>query len=142
MAIRRRTGLLVVAVAALFLLGLMFIGPVVLRVDRYRPELISYLQKKTGKQIEIGRLALTVFPVALHMDRFGTKNPPSFPVGYVFRASRIDAELSLSALLRRQVVITSLSLDEPILNMTSDPDGPWNSRIHKLSFHRTTSLSD
>jgi uncharacterized protein involved in outer membrane biogenesis len=126
MAIRRRTGPLVVGVAALLLLALMFVGPVLLRVDRYRPELISYLQTKTGKQIEIRRLALSAFPVTLHMDGFGVKNPPLFPAGYVFKAPRIDAELSLAALLRRQIIIKSLSLEEPILNMTSDPDGPWN----------------
>jgi uncharacterized protein involved in outer membrane biogenesis len=42
--------------------------------DRYRPQVISYLQEKTGKQVEIG----------------------------------------------------SLILEDPVLNMTSDPDGPWN----------------
>jgi uncharacterized protein involved in outer membrane biogenesis len=95
-------------------------------VDRYRPQVISYLQEKTGKQVEIGRLTLTSFPVAIHIDRFGVKNPPTFPTGYVAQVARIDAELSLGALLHRQVVIKSLVLEDPILNMTSDPDGPWN----------------
>jgi uncharacterized protein involved in outer membrane biogenesis len=38
----------------------------------------------------------------------------------------IDAELSVGALLHRQVIIKSLVLKDPVLNMTSDPDGPWN----------------
>jgi len=45
---------------------------------------------------------------------------------YVVQVARIDAELSVGALLHRQVVIKSLLLDGPILNLTSDPDGPWN----------------
>jgi uncharacterized protein involved in outer membrane biogenesis len=40
--------------------------------------------------------------------------------------ARIDAELSVGALLHQQVVIKSLVLEDPVLNMTSDPDGPWN----------------
>jgi len=40
--------------------------------------------------------------------------------------ARIDAELSVGALLQRQVVIKSLVLEDPVLNLTSDPDGPWN----------------
>jgi uncharacterized protein involved in outer membrane biogenesis len=87
---------------------------------------ISYLQKRTGKQVEIGRLALTFFPLTLHIDHLGVKNPPIFPAGYVVQVARIDAELSLGALLRGQVVIKSLILEDPVLNLTSDPDGPWN----------------
>jgi uncharacterized protein involved in outer membrane biogenesis len=126
MPIRRRTALIVVGITALLLLTLLFVGPALIRVDRYRPQVISYLQEKTGKQIEIGRLALTFFPVSIHIDNFGVKNPPIFPRGYVVQVARIDAELSVSALLHRQVVIKSLVLQDPVLNMTSDPDGPWN----------------
>jgi uncharacterized protein involved in outer membrane biogenesis len=126
MAIRRRTGLLAVGIAALFLLAFIFVGPALIKVDRYRPQVISYLQGKTGKQVEIGQLTLTFFPVAIHIDHFGVKNPPIFPRGYVVQVARIDAELSVVALLHRQVAIKSLVLEDPVLNMTSDPDGPWN----------------
>jgi uncharacterized protein involved in outer membrane biogenesis len=126
MAMRRRTGLIVAGIAALLVVALIFVGPALIKVDRYRPQLISYLQDKTGKQVEIGRLALTFFPVSIHIDNFGVKNPPIFPRGYVVQVARIDAELSVGALLHRQVVIKSLVLEDPVLNMTSDPDGPWN----------------
>jgi uncharacterized protein involved in outer membrane biogenesis len=126
MAIRRRTGLIVVGSAALLLLALIFVGPALIKVDRYRPQVMSYLQEKTGKEVEIGRLTLTFFPVAIHIDHFGVKNPPIFPRGYVVQVARIDAELSVVALLHRQVAIKSLVLEDPVLNMTSDPDGPWN----------------
>ena len=126
MSIRRKTGLIAAAIGASLLLAVIFVAPALVRVDRYRPQVASYLQEKTGKQVEIGRLALTFFPVAIHIDHFGVKNPPIFPRGYVVEVARIDAELSVSALLHRQVVIKSLVLEDPILNMTSDPDGPWN----------------
>jgi len=126
MAIGRRTTLIGAGIAALLLLALIFVVPALIRVDRYRPQVISYLQEKTGKQVEIGRLALTFFPVTIHIDHFGVKNPPIFPRGYIVQVSRIDAELSVGALLHRQVVIKSLVLEDPVLNMTSDPDGPWN----------------
>ena len=117
---------MVAAIAAVLLLALIFVAPALINVDRYRPQVISYLQEKTGKQVEIGRLALTFFPVRIHIEHLGVKNPPIFPAGYVIQVARIDAELSLGALLRRQVVIKSLVLENPVLNLTSDPDGPWN----------------
>jgi uncharacterized protein involved in outer membrane biogenesis len=126
MAIRRKKFLIVIGIGAAVLLGLAFVVPALIRVDRYRPKVIAYLQEKTGKQVEIGRLALTVFPVAIHIDNFGVKNPSLFPAGYVVQVKRIDAALSVASLLHRQVVIKSLTLEEPTLNLTSDPDGPWN----------------
>ena len=126
MTMRRKTVLIAVGIAAIALVALIFVVPALINVDRYRPQVISYLQEKTGKQVEIGRLALTFFPVAIHIDHFGVKNPPIFPSGYIVQVARIDAELSVGALLHRQVVIKSLVLEDPILNMTSDPDGPWN----------------
>jgi uncharacterized protein involved in outer membrane biogenesis len=126
MPIRYRTGLIVVGVTALLLLAVIFVGPYLFDVDRYRPRVISYLQEKTGKQVEIGRLGLTFSPLLIHIDDFGIKNPPLFPPGYIAKVARIDAELSVGALLHRQVVIKSLVLEDPIMNLTSDPDGPWN----------------
>jgi uncharacterized protein involved in outer membrane biogenesis len=126
MAIRRRTALIAVGIAALLLLALIFVVPPLINIDRYRPQMISYLREKTGKQVEIERLALTFFPVAIHIDHFGVKNPPIFPSGYVVQVARIDAELSVRALLHRQVAVKSLVLEDPVLNLTSDPDGPWN----------------
>src|ERR1700674_5078462 len=126
MPIRRRTGLIVVGIAVVLLLALIFLGPALINVDRYRPQVISYLEEKTGKQVEIGRLALTFSPLSIHIDNFGVKNPPIFPAGYIVQVTRIDAELSVGALLHRQVVIKSLVLENPIMNLTSDPDGPWN----------------
>jgi uncharacterized protein involved in outer membrane biogenesis len=126
MAIRRKTGLIAVGIAAAFLLLLIFVLPALLRVDHYRPEVISYLQEKTGKQIEIGRLSLTLFPVSIHIQDFGVKNPALFPKGYIIKVARIDAELDVGGLLHRQVNIKSLVLEDPVMNLTSDPDGPWN----------------
>src|SRR5579864_4725509 len=126
MPIRRRRALIIGGIAAILLVALIFVVPALLNVDRYRFQVISYLRQKTGKQVEMGRLALTFFPVAIHIDHFGVKNPPIFPSGYVVQVARIDAELSVGALLHRQVVVKSIVLEDPVLNMTSDPDGPWN----------------
>ena len=123
---RRRTVLAVVVITAILLGALVFIAPALVNVDRYRPQAISYLQEKTGKTVEIGHLALTFFPLTIHLDHLGVKNPPIFPPGYVLQVARIDAELSGRALLHRKVIIKSLVLEDLVVHLTSDPDGPWN----------------
>src|ERR1700726_2062146 len=83
MPIRRRRTLMVAGIAAILLLALIFVVPPLVNVDRYRSEVISYLEERTGKQVEIGRLALTFVPLTIQIERFGVKNPPIFPAGYV-----------------------------------------------------------
>ena len=123
---RRGTGLIVLGVAVTLLVALIFVIPALFNVDRYRPQVVAYLQEKTGKQVEIGHLALTLFPVAIHINDFGVRNPPLFPSGYIVKVARIDAELSVAAVLHRQVVVKSVVLADAVINLTSDPDGPWN----------------
>jgi len=138
MAIRRKSALIVIGIVALVLLALVFVVPALINVDRYRPRVVSYLQEKTGKQIELGQLSLTFFPVSIHIVDFGVKNPPIFPPGYIVKVARIDADLSVGALLHRQVLIKSLVLEDPVLNLTSDPDGPWNFENPQAAASQTT----
>ena len=83
MPIRRGTALIAVGITAILLRALIFVVPALVNADRYRPQVISYLQEKTGMQVEIKRLAITFFSVTIHIDHIGVKNPPIFPAGYV-----------------------------------------------------------
>ena len=125
MAIRRSIAVVLV-VSGLVLTGavvaLVFTDP-----DRYRPEVIAYLQDKTGKQIQIGRVGVRLFPaLSIRVYDFGVKNPTPFPSGYFLTAPTIDAEIDVGALLHRRIAIKSVVLYDPVINVISDPDGLWN----------------
>jgi uncharacterized protein involved in outer membrane biogenesis len=127
MTIHRRSGLILAGIAGTLLIVFVFAIPVLINADRYRAKAIFYLEASTGKKVEIGRLALTFFPrLAIHVDNLGIKNPSLFPPGYILKVARIDAQLDPWALLHRQIVIRSLVLEQPVINLVSDPDGPWN----------------
>ena len=127
MTIRRRTGLTLVGIACALFVVLIFLLPLLLNADRYRTKVVSYLEGKTGKKVEIGRLAVTFSPgLAIQVNDFGVKSPPLFPPSYIVKVARIDAQLDVRQLLHRQLVIKSLVLEQPTINLVSDPDGPWN----------------
>jgi uncharacterized protein involved in outer membrane biogenesis len=127
MTIHRRTGLILTAIGGTLLITSVFVVPVLLNADRYRQRAISYLQESTGKKVEIGRLAVTLFPkLTVHVDDFGVKSPPLFPPSYILKVARIDAQIDPWALLHRRIVIRSMVLEQPVINLVSDPDGPWN----------------
>jgi uncharacterized protein involved in outer membrane biogenesis len=126
MAVRRKMTLVVFAIAAAVLIALILVIPALLNLDRYRPRVISYVRERSGKEVEIGQLSLTLFPLTIRVDDFGMKNPPSFPPGDVVRVARIEAKIDPRALLHRRVVIESLVLDKPIIHLISDRDSAWN----------------
>jgi len=127
MTIHRRTGLILAGIAGTLLVVCAFVVPALLDADRYRLKAISYLEESTGKKVEIGRLAATFFPrVTIQVEDFGVKSPPLFPPSYILKVARIDAEIAPWPLLHGQIVIRSLVLDQPVINLVSDPDGPWN----------------
>ena len=122
---RRRIA--VVLIASVIVLAGALVALVVTNPDRYRPQVIAYLQDKTGKQIQIGRLGVSLLPaLSIRLYDFGVKNPPPFPTGYFLAAPTITAEIDAAALLHRRIVIKSVLLNDPVINVISDPDGLWN----------------
>ena len=126
MAIRRKTIILLTGVVAAAIISVALLLSVLVNPDRYRPQVISYLEARTGKQIEIGHIGVNWIPLSIRIDNFGSRNPKPFPSGYFLKASGIDAAIDVAALLHRRIVIKSIVLHDPIINVVSDPDGQWN----------------
>ena len=126
MAIRRKTIIVATVIAAATVGAAALLLPFLANPDRYRPQVISYLEAKTGKQIEVGHIGINWVPLSIRLDNFGCKNPRPFPSGYFLKAARMDAAIDIAALLHRQIVIKSIVLHDPIINVISDPDGLWN----------------
>lgn len=127
MASHRKAWVVLLAIVAGLVIVLGFVVPALVDLDRYRPQAIAYLEQRTGKPVSIGRLTLTILPVvSVRVDDFAIGNPPGFPSGNFVKARRIYAEVDAGALWNRQVVIKSLELDDPVINLLSDARGRWN----------------
>jgi uncharacterized protein involved in outer membrane biogenesis len=125
-AISHKTGIILAAIVVLLIVAAVVL-PLLLDANRYRAQAIAYLEASTGKKVELGRLRVTLYPtLTVHAEDFGIRSPPLFPPGHVLKVARIDAVLDRWALLHRKIAIISLVLDEPVVNLISDPDGPWN----------------
>jgi uncharacterized protein involved in outer membrane biogenesis len=124
---RRRIAVFLIVIAVSLLIASIFLAPVFLNLDHYRPQIISYFEQSTGKKVEIEHLAISFFPrTTIHIQSFGVKSPPLFPSSYILKVPQADVVVDFWPLLRRSIVIRSLVLQEPVINLISDPDGPWN----------------
>ena len=127
MATRRKIILRVIAAAFGILLLTILLAPFWFDLDHYRPQIVSYFEQATGKKVEIGRLSLTLLPQpTIHFVSFAVKSLRLFPPSYILKVPNADAVLDFWAILHRKVVIKSVALDQPQINIISDPDGPWN----------------
>lgn len=112
---------------AVVVIALVVAIPILIDIDRYRPQVIAHIQEETGKPAEIGKLSLTIFPtLTIRVDDFALGNPPGFPKGYLVKTRRISVVVDRDALWDRKVIIKSLELDHPVINLLSDIRGKWN----------------
>ena len=126
MAIHRRTLIVLVSVLVIVLGAVAILVSVLVNPDSYRSQVVSILSARTGKQIEIGRIAVQWFSGSVELYGFGVRNPAPFPNGYILKAPKVDAAIKIAPLLRREIVIKSIVLHDPVINIISDPDGLWN----------------
>ena len=95
--------------------------------NRYHSTAVAYLEKSTGKRVSMGRLAVRFYPhITIRVDDFAVMSPSPFPPSDILKVARIDTRFDGWALLRRQIVITSMVLEQPLVNLVWDPDGGWN----------------
>jgi uncharacterized protein involved in outer membrane biogenesis len=117
---------LVITVLVLVLL-LIVIVPLLVNIDRYRPEVVNRLQAELGRPVQIGHLGLTFRPeLAIRVDDFALGNTPGFPKGDVVRIHRVYAVVDAGALWDRRVIIKSLELSDPSISLLADSRGHWN----------------
>jgi uncharacterized protein involved in outer membrane biogenesis len=127
MSKRKKLILGILIFLVLTLVALVVIVPLLFDVNCYRVQVELLIEEQTGKPAEIGHLALTVFPsLSIRVDDFALRNPSGFPEGYFVKAQRIYAVVDAGGLWDHQVVIKSLDLDTPAINLLSDLKGNWN----------------
>ncbi len=127
MSTGRKITLGIVLAVVLMLAAAVILVPLLLDINRYRSQAEAYIERETGKPVQIGHMALTLFPqVSIRVDDFSMGNPPGFPQGYFVKARRIYAVVDAHALWNHQVLIQSLQLDDPSVNLISNSNGRWN----------------
>jgi uncharacterized protein involved in outer membrane biogenesis len=122
----RRKLIVFAVLAGASLIAFVLALPWLFNIDRYRPKVIAYLEEKLGNRVEIDRLTLDFFPLSLGIENLNVKNPDDFPSGDIVKIGRIRADLDPRGLWHRQVIIRSLILTHPVINLLSDPSGVWN----------------
>jgi len=91
------------------------VGVVMLDPDAYKPEIVQAVQAKTGRALTLNgplRVSRSLWPT-IEVNEVTLANLPGGSRPDMARAERIEAQLSLPALLRRRIEIIKLTLVGP-----------------------------
>ena len=96
-------------------------------VNRYRPQIEAKLEEQLGRDITLGAMNLTVFPLAFRVQDAVIAEAPEFQTGQAFAQTQtLYVKPKLLALLRRDIEIDSLELSRPSVELVRGKNGTWN----------------
>jgi hypothetical protein len=118
----KRAGLVLLALVAAH-----FAVNAALQTSRVRRAFTARLETAFGRQVEVGRIDLSLFPrPRLEAREVSVGEDPAFGFEYFLRAERVTAGLRWSGLLRGRIEFGAFSFTRPSLNLVRDAAGRWN----------------
>src|SRR5487761_712977 len=128
-------------IALAILIAILLILPWFINVDRYRPEVISEIERVTGRRVEMGKLSVRFLPkISVVVQDFALGNPPGFPSGNFITAKTVSANLAIGPLLHHRLVAGSIQIKEPVIILISKGE-QWNSASPPVPAVRNASYS-
>ena len=104
-----------------------FVFPFLINVDRLRPQLESILGSSLTREVHIGRLELSILAGGMRAENLSIVDDPAFSTARFLECKSLGIGLSLKELIfSRKLHVTSLTLDEPQVNLVQSSSGAWN----------------
>ena len=122
----RKLGIALVVVVVVIVVVLLAL-PHIIDVNQYRGEIQSQLQQRLNRPVQLGQLALGIFPVRVEADNVVIGEDPSFQGAAPFaQVAELDVSVNLLPLLSKTVEINSLELKQPKIELIRNAQGVWN----------------
>lgn len=121
----RKLGIALIVIVVLVIIAIVAI-PLVVDVNRYHGIVQSQLEKALGRSVTFGNMHLSMTPPSVRMDNLVIAEDAQFGGGNFAQAHSIDASVKLMPLIRGNVDIRSLTLDQPQVQLIRNRAGVWN----------------
>lgn len=116
-----------IAVIVVVLIAAALIVPRLIDVNQYHGQIQSQLQKRLGRQVTLGNMALRLFPPAFDVENTTIAEDPHFATNRPFAtADKLAVSVKFWPLLRKQLEVNSLELVHPHIELVRDAQGVWN----------------
>jgi AsmA protein len=96
-------------------------------VDRYRGRVQALLSDRLGRKVQLGRIALSLFPVGLRVANASIADDPAFESARPFaQVEELYLSPRLLPLVRGRFELNALELRRPAIELIRGADGRWN----------------
>ncbi len=96
-------------------------------VNKFRPAIQSQLEKTLHRSVNLGSLHLKVIPLSVRVDNVTVADAPEFGSQHPFVTSNaLSVRVGLFALLKGQVQVDSLIIEQPSIELIKSKEGKWN----------------
>ncbi len=130
---RRFPGLLSVALLLVIVLLLMLLLPMI-NVSRFQHRISQSLSQSLGHTVHVDSVTLNLLPLpGFTFTNFVVDEDPAFGSEPIIRANSVRATLRLTSLWRRRIEFSTISFDQPSVNLVHLSNGKWN--MESILFH-------
>ena len=96
-------------------------------VNHFRPQIQASLGKALGREVSIGKLHMAMWSGSLDADQIRIGDDPAFGTQPFVTARSLGIGVKLwPLLLHRELHVTSLTLDQPVVRLVQNRKGDWN----------------
>ncbi|MGH9122005.1 MAG: AsmA family protein [Acidimicrobiales bacterium] len=114
-------------VLALVILLMLALLPPFVSVNRFRHRIAASLSQSLGRTVHLDSVTLTLLPLpGFTFTNFVVDEDPAFGSEPIIRANSVRATLRLSSLWRRRIEFSTISFDQPSVNLVHLSNGKWN----------------
>jgi hypothetical protein len=118
---------LIVAGVVLLLIAALLAAPLLFNINNYRGQIVSQLEERLGRKVDLGTLSLRVFPsIRVVVDQAAIGEDPQFAQGDFVKAKSIRLQMGLGRLLRGIPQVEGIELVEPDVTLIKEKSGKWN----------------
>ena len=137
----RKLVIVALSVVALLLLAVVAL-PFLVNGNSLRPALQAQIEQRLHRSVTIGDIQLKTFPLALRISDLRIGQPAGIVSTLPFvEAKEVFVSVDLWPLLKREVVINSVRLKSPRIELVHDRTGAWNYEANTQAGEQTASSS-
>jgi AsmA protein len=117
----------VLGIAALILLVMALLLPLLVNAGQFQPLLESKLTQALGREVKLGSLKLSIFSGGLSASDLSIAEDPAFGQTPFVRARSFDAGVELIPLIfSHKLIVTGITIGQPEIHLLESPAGVWN----------------
>ena len=103
------------------------LAPSFIDVNHYRPQIESKLRERLGRNVSLGPMRLRLIPLGFRVQNAVIADDPKFNASRPFaQVQTLSVNPEILPLLHHDIVIKSVQLDHPTVELVRNQQGLWN----------------